>query len=456
MRQKTLVFLMVLLLVGAVAFAGGQPQRATAERTITLWTTEEQPVRMDAQRAIADRFTAQTGIRVELVPVTESLIGERVTAAFSAGDLPDLIYHPLAFTYSWAEAGILDTRAATEVVSRLGEGTFGSGVLNLVEFEGDSAAVPVAGWAQLVVYRRDLFEQHGLEPPTTFAAMRRAIEVLHNPPNFFGIVAATDPSQIYMMQVFEHVAMANGVDIVNDNGTVTMNTPQMREVLEFYRFLVEHSPPGNLYWQQSRELYHDNRTAMIIWSPFILHGLAGLRDGVPVTGFGPDPTTDALAGLSGFVTSFAGPSNPQGAGWVDVNYFGITVDADTEAAQQFIEFSMNEAYQETLAIAAIGRHPVRLGTAQDPTRFVRAWADLEVGDERRRPLSSIYSPEVIASMLDGLETGSRWGFQRGFGYLTSRLYSTRVIAELVREFTDGERSIDETLLLMQQETERLK
>lgn len=448
----------VLMAVPAVFAGGGREESAAApaERSITLWTIEEQPVRMDAQRAIAERFRQASGIRVEVVPVSENLMGERVTAAFSSGDLPDLIYHPLAFTYSWVDAGILDTQAATEMVERLGESTFGTGILNLVEYDGDFAAVPVDGWAQLVVYRRDLFEERGLEPPTSFAAIRRAVEALHDPPNFYGVVAATDPSQIYMMQVFEHVAMANGVDIVDDRGNVTLNTPQMREVLEFYKFLADHSPPGNLYWQQSRELYHDDRTGLIIWSPFILHGLAGLRDGVPVTGFGDDPTTDVLAGLTGFVTSFGGPSNPAGAGWADVRYFGITVDADVDAVQQFIDFSMNEAYPDTLAIAAVGKHPVRSGTPSDPQQFIRAWAELEVGDERTRRLSDIYEPDVIQDMLSGLERGSRWGFQRGFGYLTSRLYDTRVIAELVREYIDGERSVEETMRLMQQETERLR
>ncbi|POR04291.1 bicyclomycin resistance protein [Alkalispirochaeta sphaeroplastigenens] len=453
---RVLALAMLLVFAAAAAFAGGSREDAPRERTITLWTTEEQPARMEAQRDIARRFQDATGIAVEVVPVTENMLGERATAAFSAGDLPDLIYHPLNLTYSWADAGILDTQAATEVVERLGADTYGAGVLNLVEFEGDYAAVPVDGWAQLVVYRADLFAEKGLDPPTSYDAIRRAVTALHDPPRFYGAVAATDPSQVYMMQVFEHVAMANGVDIVDSRGKVTLNTPEMREALEFYKFLAEHSPPGNLYWQQSRELYHDNRTGLIVWSPFILHGLAGLRDGAPITGFGDDPTTDVLAGLSGFTTSFGGPSNPDGAGWANVSYLGITVDADVEAAQQFIEFSMNEAYAETLAIAAVGKHPVRMGTADDPERYVREWAGLEVGDERRMKLADIYEPDVIMDMLSGLERGSRWGYQHGYGYLTSRLYETRVIAELLREYIDGERSVEETMRLMQQETERLK
>jgi multiple sugar transport system substrate-binding protein len=60
-----------------------------------------------------------TGIEVEVIPVTESDLGTRATAAFAAGDLPDVIYHTLQYALPWAEAGILDTDAATDVIETL-------------------------------------------------------------------------------------------------------------------------------------------------------------------------------------------------------------------------------------------------------------------------------------------------------------------------------------------------
>ena len=86
--------------------------------------------------------------------------------------------------------------------------------------------------------------------------------------------------------------------------------------------------PGNLFWQQSRELFFAGQAAMIVWSPFIIDELAGLRDSVPVTAL-DDPTGDQLARNTGFVTQLAGPDNPGGSAWTQVSYLGITVDADT-------------------------------------------------------------------------------------------------------------------------------
>ena len=193
---------------------------------------------------------------------------------------------------------------------------------------------------------------------------------------------------------------------------------------------------------------------MIVWSPFILDELAGLRDSVPVTALS-DPTGVALAKDTGFVTRLAGPSNPGGSGWADVRYLGITVDADTEAAQKFVEYSMNEGYLDTLAIAPEGKFPVRRGTVSDPDAFITGWSSLKVGVDRRATLGDIYPAEVINALVEGLETGSRWGFDKGYGAITARLYDTRIIAEIVRRFIDDEISVDEALRQIQSETEKL-
>ncbi|MEX2540467.1 MAG: extracellular solute-binding protein [Trueperaceae bacterium] len=422
---------------------------------LVLWTTEEQPERLEVQNRIAADFEAETGISVEVVPVTESALGERATAAFAAGSLPDIIYHPLSRSIGWAEEGILDTFAATEVVENLGEDTYGAGALDLVRFEDGWAAVPHSGWTQLLVYRADLFEEAGLAPPTDYESIRAGVEALHDPPDMYGFVAATDPGEDYMMQVFEHMALANGVRLVDEQGNVAVDSPEMVETLEFYNELVDASPPGNLYWQQSRELYFAGNAAMIVWSPFILDELAGLRDEAPVT-YDADKESGTLARNSGFVARIAGPSNPEGAGWADVRYYGITVDADIESAQRFVEYSMTEGYIDTLSIAAEGTFPVRRGAESGSRDFVEQWSQLEVGVDRKAPLGDFYEQDVIEDIVAGLDQASRWGYREGQGALVSALYGTRVMSEGVRDFIDGERTAEETASVLQLEVEALQ
>jgi len=442
---KRLVVPLALALIGSLAFA-----------QLRMWTTQVQPERMEVQESIAAQFEAQTGTSIEVIPVEESELATRITAAFSAGDLPDLIYHPVSQTIGWAEAGILDVTAASEVIDALGESTFAQGLLRLNATPDGYAAVPSDGWTQLLVYRADLFEEAGLAPPTTYEAIEAAVEALHDPPNTFGFVAATDVDNDYTMQVIEHLFLANGVQLVNDDGSIALDAEKTANALEFYKTLADASPEGNLYWQQSRELYFDGRAAMIVWSPFILDEMAGLRDAAPVT-IGDDPTSRELAAATGIVTNLAGPDHPEGAGWASLSNWGITVDADTQAAQAFVEWILDgDAYLEWLSMAPEGLFPVRNGTADAPTAFVDGWGDLDVGVDRRASLGELYGEDVVNDIVAGLDVADRWAYTQGEGALLSRLYGTRVMAELVRSYLDGEATVEETVERLQSRVSALQ
>lgn len=417
---------------------------------LRFWTTEEQPERLARQQAMAEQFAAESGHSVEVIPVTEKDLGTRATAAFAAGDLPDVIYHTLQYALPWAEAGILDTEAATDVIEALGAGTFAPGALSMAAVGDGYASVPVDGWTQMVVYRRDLFDAAGLAAPTSYANVIAAVEKLHNPPEMYGFVAATKVDENFMSQVLEHVFLANGVSPVGPDGFAPLDEARTTEVLDFYRAISMASPPGELYWKQSRELYFAGKAAMIIWSPFILDELAGLRDSAPPT-INDDPTSKELASRTGIVTNFAGPSNPDGAAWGDIRYFGITSDAATDAAMEFVQFSMDAGYAQTLAIAPEGKFPVRRGTADNPMAFTEAWSMLPVGVDRKAPLGELYAKEMIDEIVGGLDVAKRWGVAEGQLALASRIINSQVINRLVREYVDGVRDAAATVAALNEE-----
>ncbi|MFW2542324.1 ABC transporter substrate-binding protein [Primorskyibacter sp. 2E107] len=417
----------------ALAFMAG----AVSADTIRFWTTEEQPERLAKQEEMAAAFAKMTGTEVDVIPVSESDLGTRATAAFAAGDLPDVIYHTLQYALPWAEAGILDTEAATEVIEDLGADTFAPGALAMAAYEGDTASVPVDGWTQMIVYRKDLFEEAGLEAPTSYAAVEAALETLHNPPEMYGFVAATKVDENFMSQVLEHVFLANGVTPVGPDGFMPLDEKKTTEVLEFYKTIAEASPPGDLYWDQSRSLYFSGNAAMIIWSPFILDELAGLRDSAPPT-INDDPTSPELASKTGIVTNFSGPSNPDGAAWGDIRYFGITTDADTDAAMDFVKFSVGDGYGDTLSIAPEGKFPVRAGTSEEPNKFKDLWATLPVGVDRKAPLGDLYEAAMIDEIVGGLDVAKRWGVEEGQLALASKMINSQAINRIVRQYIDGE------------------
>ncbi|RMF34321.1 MAG: extracellular solute-binding protein [Alphaproteobacteria bacterium] len=439
-----------LLTAGAIALTAG----TVSAQTIRFWTTEEQPERLARQEALAADFKAKTGISVEVIPVTESDLGKRATAAFAANDLPDVIYFTLQYVQPWAEAGILDIDANTEAVEELGKETFAPGALAMADFDGDTAAVPVDGWTQMVVYRKDLFEAAGLQPPDSYANILAAIDKLHNPPELYGFVAATKVDENFMSQVLEHVLLANGATPVSEKGLTGFDPKKLGEALEFYKALAKASPPGELYWKQSRELYFAGKAAMIIWSPFILDELAGLRDSAPPT-INDDPTSRELASKTGIVTTIRGPSNPDGAAWADIRYLGVTSSADTDAAIKFIEYSMDEGYPQTLSIAPEGKFPVRRGDKSDPEKYVKLWSTLEVGVDRRAPMKDLYPAEVLSSIVSGLDTAQRWGVAEGQLSAASKVINSQVINRIARRYIDDEISLDEAVEAINAEIAKL-
>jgi multiple sugar transport system substrate-binding protein len=424
--------------------------------TITFWSTENQPARAAKTQEIIKRFTEATGIAVELVLVGENNIDSVMAANFAAGTLPDVVFFPLDFAAGWHAEGILDAEAASAVIEALDKSTFSEGALNLVNFGGKYAAVPSDGWGQFIVYRADLFKELGLEAPTTYEKIKAAAIALEEA-GFTGILAGTDPGQVFTQQNFEHFALANGVQLTDDAGNVTLNTPQMVEALAFYTELMAKYGPKDTatYWDQARALYFAGRAGMTVWSPFILDEMAGLRDSVLPNCPECEQDRAYLAKNSGFVPAFSGPSGGP-AQYGQVSYMGITTGAQTEAAKQFVEFWLSDGYLDWLGVAAEGKFPMRRGTADDPEAFIKGWSQLEVGVDRKAPLSDFYSDEVLNSIIQGANNIDRWGFAQGQGELVSGLYSELIIPQAIADIIDGFLSPEEAAAEIQARVEELQ
>jgi len=447
--MKTMVFSLFSILwvvITSLPLAGAQKQ-------ITFWTTEVEKDRLEIQRDIAQEFTRKTGIGVRVIPVQENLLAERVTAAYAARSLPDVLFHPIDFTLGWVEAGILDHRSATEVVNQLGKETFGKGPLNLVRVSGGYAAVPVDGWGQLLVYRKDLFAKKGLLVPDQWGRILKAAQTLHNPPLIWGFEAATDPGETYTQQVFEHFALSNNVGLTDKSGKVDLDTPEMVQTLEFYKALTRFSPPGNLYWLHTRMDYLSGRAAMIIWSPFILDELSGLRQDQPVVPDIAKGESGFLAKNTGFVTIIQGPKGS--AQYGQINYLGITLDADKAFAKQWVEFLLNDGYLRWLGMAAEGKLPVRKGTRDAPNCFIEGWKGLEFGVTTRAKISEFYGMDVVKAIAAGVDGFDRWGFAEGKGALVSKVYGTKVVPEILKRFLDGELSAKDAARMMDERVKGL-
>lgn len=424
----------IVLIVLALALSGLVSAQGA---TLIFWSTEEQPERAVATQAIIDRFTAETGINVSLVLTNEDILDSLMAANLAAGTLPDVLFHPVDYAATWYAEGILSSEAATAVIKDLGEEQFSA--LGLVgDGSGGYISVPTDGWGQILVYRKDLFDAAGLEAPTDFDKIMAAAEALNDPDNnFYGIVAATDPSAVFTQQTFEHFALANGVQLTDDEGNVTLNTPAMVEALTFFTDLVKnYGPPGVIDVNSSRATYFAGQAAMIVWSPFILDEMAGLRDNALPNCEECEADPAFLAKNSGVIPAFVGPSGSEPVQYGQVSLMGISTGAPPEA-QEFVKFWLSEGYLDWLAVAPEGKFPMRRGTPDNPTEFIEGWSTLPAGVDRKAPLGDFYSQEVINTIAQGATGFARWGLTQGQGQLVGGVYQEltvpRAIADILSE-----------------------
>jgi multiple sugar transport system substrate-binding protein len=423
---------------GDDAGGGGTEGDGQAGGPISFWTTENLEDRVAVQQGIIDAFTEETGIEVELNAVAEDELPNLMIANAASGDLPDVVFHGLEFAAGWAAQGLIDPEAANAVVEELGTDTFSPAALELATIDDQVVSVPGDGWGQLLVYRTDLFEEAGLEPPDTFERVLAAAEALHDPSNdMSGITLATDPADVFTQQTFEALALANGCNMVDDSGEAALGSPECAEAIEFYATLVnDYSPGGAQTVDTTRATYFAGQAAMIVWSPFILDEMAGLRDDALPTcpECGDDPAF--LAQNSGLVGALSG-GGAEPAQYGQVSYFGIGADANVEAAQEFIRYLLTDGYVDWLSMAPEGKFPMRLGTADDPETYVTQWQDLEAGVDRKAPLSDNYGEEVVDRLQEGVNNFARWGFAQGAGEQVSQLYETLVVPQALNEVIQG-------------------
>ena len=445
MKRRTQRFLAACVAgvaVSSTLAACGGGSGSGSDDGLLVWSLEVQPDRLARTKQIAQEFTKKTGTEVEVVAVEESQLPQLIAGAAQAGELPDVVGSlSLAFVRQLHTQNLLDPEATTEVVDSLDPGTFSESALELTKEGEQQLAVPSDAWAQILVYRKDLFEKAGLEPPTSYDALRTAARELTTDGQY-GITLATDPADVFTSQTFESLAVGNDCQLVSDSGEVTLDSPECVETFELYEQLAQdYSPEGKQDVDTTRASYFAGKAAMVMWSTFILDELAGLRnDALPTCEqCKQDPTW--LAENSGVVTSIQGPSGSSEGSYGEITSWTITQGANTDPAKEFVEYMMSDGYLDWVGMAPEGKFPVRQGPEPGSTEYTDAWSELEAGVDKKEPLANFYDQQTIDIMTGAPESIERWALPQGQGKLLgptiAELPLPKAIAALAAGSTDA-------------------
>jgi multiple sugar transport system substrate-binding protein len=399
-----------------------------AEKTVVeFWTTDNEEERVNVYEDVAARFMAENPeIEVRIVPIEEAGVTQRMATALAANRPPDIIRMGVERVAAFAADEILDEDAAQAVIEAVGEDDFRASPLQMVTnpATGNYAAIPYDGWIQAIWYREDVFEEAGLDAPISWEDINAACDTLPGTGNLlYALTLGTDPGQNYGHQVFEQVAMSNDAWPFDEDGNVTMNTPEMVEALEFYAGLQRCALPGPQYWRGAREAYQLDQAGMLFYSTYIMDDLvegSGLEGGGQV-----EIAVEDLPGNTGFAPMMEGPNGA--ASYGQLATVAIPKGADPAAVDVAVWFLTDQNYIDVLALAPFGKVPV-LESA------VEGWSELS-------PYFANYSPETLAQIANGFETMQRWLFRPDYdtteraviGDIEGRLLIPQVISNIALE-----------------------
>ena len=427
-KQVTAVLSVALLAAASLAACGDGTEKAGNE--ITVWTEENLEDRMTVQNQIIADFTRKTGIKVKLVGVAEDQFSQVITSAAAAGNLPDVIGAlPLASIRELEAGDLLDTETPGQVVDKLGRSGFSARALELDTSGGKLLAVPSDAWAQLILYRKDLFQKAGLERPDTYEALETAAAKL-NTGGVAGITLAIAPKDSFTAQSFEHVALANGCQLVDNSGNVGLDAPQCVKAFAYYSKLAkDYSVKGKQDVDSTRATYFAGKAAMTIWSSFILDELAGLRNDAKPSCAECRQDPEWLAKNTGVVTALKGPDGTP-AQYGEIVSWAVTRDAAKDPAAQFVSYMMNEGYERWIGMAPEGKFPTRKG-------FADKWTKLPAGVDTKKPLADVYPAEVLDALRKSPDTFARWGIPQGQGKLVGATMGELPVPKALSQIVDG-------------------
>jgi multiple sugar transport system substrate-binding protein len=207
---------------------------------------------------------------------------------------------------------------------------FPEGVQNANKLNGETISIPWEVQTDLVYYRKDLLEQANLEVPTTFDEWVEAFQIIHNPPEVFGVALRGTAYQ--MTTPFSSFLYGN-CGTWTANGQANINSSEALEAFEMYGKWTNFGPPGiiNFDWQVPAQQF----------SQGLVFAFLDINLFVPTL---EDPAQSRVAGNVGYAPVPEGPCgrSPFIGGWgYTINPFSSQKEAAWYFIQWFTSKSMN-------------------------------------------------------------------------------------------------------------------
>lgn len=255
MRRPIAAATGALLVAATAAACGGGSGSGDGEGDGSLSVWIMQGTNPDAEDFFADVSTAfeeQTGATLDVEFVEWADAHDRFVTSIAGGTTPDVAETGTTWTPEFADAGAL--APLDEYVDGAGIGEdLVEGLVEAGTYDGQLYGMPWYAGVRSLVYNTEMFEQAGVEPPTTWAELEDAAAGLKEEyPDKIAVAVPGDAE----FTVYPWVWGAGGevATLEGDTWTSHLDSPESQEGIEFWTGLATeggYSSEGATTWRET-------------------------------------------------------------------------------------------------------------------------------------------------------------------------------------------------------------
>ena len=206
-------------------------------------------------RDMLDQFEKNTGNKVSIVAMPSSTTDQfgQYKLWLAAGNSDIDVYQTDVIWAPQLANQLVDLTAATADVV----GAHFPSIVESQTVDGKLVALPIFTDAPALYYRKDLLDKYGAKAPTTWAGLAETAKLVQDKEreagnkDMWGFVFQGNAYEGLTCNALEWVKSYGGGQVIEADGTVSINNPQAAEAIDMARSWVGTiSPPGVLAYQE--------------------------------------------------------------------------------------------------------------------------------------------------------------------------------------------------------------
>jgi len=236
-----------LLLIAVFLTVAIGPAAAQGPVEIVFWHMEQPPYRVERVQELLDEFNAaHPDIVVRQEPQNWGDVYTKAPAAVAAGNAPDMLFAIPDFTPIMRAVGAV--QPVDDFVAEMDEAhSFFPAAIEPYNYEDHVWAVPLWNMVHSLWYRKSVFAEAGIEPPTTWDEWLAAVQTLTTE-NQYGIGLPANRNLYTDQTTYDFMINAGASEIYNEDGTLRFNNEATVAAFDFYKQLYQYSPPDSPNW----------------------------------------------------------------------------------------------------------------------------------------------------------------------------------------------------------------